>query len=142
MFAQTGRPESGGQGCLDQAWSPDRLSCRNPSSLYSHTRVGSSRLLRASVSLALKIDTLSESRLDSKPGCVKSAWESLDTVGSPHLCAHTSAMVVGPWGLLYLRPSWSSSFSPCSQRKAPADTVQSPPCSQISSGRSSLNSVR
>lgn len=87
-------------------------------------------------------DTSSESWLDSKPGCVKSAWESMDTVGSPHLCAHTYAVVVGPRGLLYLRPSWSSSSSPCSWRKAPADTVQSPPCSQISSGRKRLNSVR
>lgn len=87
-------------------------------------------------------DTSSQSRLDSKPGCVKSACEGLDTVGSLHLCAYTSAMVAGPWGLLHLRPSWSSSCSPCARQKAPVDPVQSPPCSQISSGRKLLNSVR
>ena len=62
-------------------------------------------------------DTSSESRLDSKPGCVKSAWEGLDTVGSLHVCAYTSDMVAGPRGLLHLRPSWSSSSSPCARER-------------------------
>lgn len=62
-------------------------------------------------------DTSSESRLDSKPGCVKSACEGLDTVGSLHPCAYTSPVVAGPRGRLHLRPSWSSSSSPCTRER-------------------------
>lgn len=128
MFAQTGRPESGGQGCLDQAWSPDRLSCRNPPlPSQPHSRVGSSRLLRDLRPFAPQNwDTSSESR-------PQQAWLCEICLGkfghsrSPHPVLTPlpwwwvlgASCICGPLLVLIL-------FSMLTA-KGPADTVQSPP---------------
>lgn len=86
--------------------------------------------------------TSSESRLDSKPGCVKSACEGLDTVGSLHLCAYTSAVVAGPRGLLHLCPSWSSSSSPCARERPLPTQCKALPAARSHQVVSSFNFVR